>query len=102
MKSDLVTAISSAIIGFLIAFFVTNYFTGNIQDFSYTTIETTVESSLEDPNPEIFNYHALNPTVEVFIGSCAEYNEDGECIERYTEEDEDNSEEDSGQGQENF
>ncbi|MBO7132326.1 hypothetical protein J6V85_03690 [Candidatus Saccharibacteria bacterium] len=102
MKTDLATAIISAVVGFVVAFFVTNYFTGEIQDFTYTTITTTVEASLEEPNREVFNYNALNPTVEVFIGSCAEYNEVGECIERYSEEDEDNLNEDSETDQENF
>ena len=102
MKADLATAIVSAIIGFTIAFFATNYLTGEIKEFPYTTVITTVEASLEEPNQEVFNYNALNPTVEVFIGSCAEYNEDGECIERYSEEDEDNLNKDSETDQENF
>lgn len=86
MKTDLASAIVAAIIGFLVAFFVTNIFFGKIDDFTFKTVETTVNANLEDPNPEVFNYRALNPTVEVYVGSCAEYNANGECVEIVTEE----------------
>ncbi|MBQ3474325.1 hypothetical protein IJH24_02785 [Candidatus Saccharibacteria bacterium] len=104
MKTDLASAIGAAIVGLLIAFFVTNFFTGEIEDFSYKTVETTVNADLGSPNPEVFNYRALNPTVEVYVGSCAEYNENGECIEVYTDEDEEDEEtnEEAETDQENF
>ncbi len=93
MKTDLVTAIGAAIVGLLIAFFVTNFLTGEIEDFSYKTVETTVSTSLEEPNPEVFNYRALNPTVEVYVGSCIEYNSSGECVETLVDDEEDLNEE---------
>ena len=98
MKTDLASAIGAAIVGLLIAFFVTNFFTGEIEDFSYKTVETTVNADLGSPNPEVFNYRALNPTVEVYVGSCAEY------IEVYTDEDEEDEEtnEEAETDQENF
>ncbi|MBR2542988.1 hypothetical protein IKF03_00055 [Candidatus Saccharibacteria bacterium] len=86
MKTDLATAIIAAIAGFVIAFFVTNLLTGSIEDFSYKTVDADVSTTLEEPSPEVFNYRALNPTVEVYIGSCVEYNESGECVEVLTEE----------------
>lgn len=99
MKTDLVTAIGAAIVGLVIAFFVTNLITGEIEDFTYKTVETSVTTTLEDPDPEVFNYRALNPTVEVYVGTCTEYDANGECVEE--EEEEDESTEDNGTDQEN-
>ena len=81
MKTDLATSIIAAIAGVLIAYFVTNLFMGPIEDVSYKTIDSTVNTNLSDPDPEVFNYRALNPTVEVYVGECEEYNTYGECIE---------------------
>lgn len=99
MKNDLATAIAAAVIGFLIAFFVTNLLTGDIEDFTYKTVDSTVSTSLDEPNPEVFNYRALNPTVEVYIGSCVEYGENGECLEILTEEEEESENEESEETQ---
>ncbi len=103
MKNELASAIAAAIAGLLIAFFVTNLITGEIEDFTYKTIETSVDSELGEPNKEVFNYRSLNPTVEVYVGSCAEYNANGECVEVFEEEeiDEEDNEE-SETDQENF
>ena len=81
MKTDLFTSITAAIAGVLIAFFVTNLFIGPIEDVSYPTVDTQVNANLSTPDPEVFNYRALNPTVEVYVGECDEYNEFGECVE---------------------
>ena len=85
MKTDLFTSIGAAIAGVLIAYFVTNIFIGPIEDVTYKTIESNVNASLTDPDPEIFNYKALNPTVEVYVGECEEYNSFGECVEVSTQ-----------------
>lgn len=81
MKSDIFTASIAAIIGALIAFFVTNLFLGPIKSVTYETVSDSAGSDLVEPNPEIFNYHALNPTVEVYVGDCEKYDQNGECIE---------------------
>ena len=64
---------------------------------SFKTLENTVDSSLSEPNEEIFNFRAVNPTVEVYVGQCLEYNEKGECIDdnfqNSDEEDEESKEE---------
>lgn len=80
MKKDLFTSIAVAIIGVLIAFFVCNIFVGPIEDATVKEITTSVDTSLTEPNPEVFNYEALNPTVEVYVGDCAEYDANGECL----------------------
>lgn len=81
MKSDIFTASVAAIIGALIAFFVTNLFLGPIESVTYKTVNDSAGSDLVEPDPEIFNYNALDPTVEVYVGNCEEYNQNGECIE---------------------
>ena len=68
MKTDLVSSIGVAIAGVLIAYFVCNLFIGLIEDFTINSVTTKVDSTLSDPSPEVFNYKALNPTVEVYVG----------------------------------
>ncbi len=107
MKTDLATSIGAAIAGVVIAYFVCNLFLGPIEDFTYKTIDTDVTTDITEPNIEIFNYRALNPTVEVYVGECDEYDEYGNCIEQTTindvEEDalEDILQEDTSVDQEN-
>ncbi len=68
MKTDLATSIGVAIVGILVAYFVCNLFVGSIDDFTITSVSTKVNANLEEPSPEVFNYKALNPTVEVYVG----------------------------------
>lgn len=82
MKNELATAILAAVAGFVIAFFVTNLFFGEIEDFTLTTIEGTLSTDIVDPNVEVFNSNALNPTVEVYVGDdCQNVSESGECLD---------------------
>lgn len=84
-KTDLFTSIIAAIIGVLIAFFVTDLFIGPIEDVTYKKVSSGVNADIAEPDPEIFNYKALNPTVEVYVGECIEYNQYGECVEVSTD-----------------
>ena len=68
MKTELITAIGAAIAGVLIAFFITNIFIGEIEEVTIKTVDNTVNTELAEPDPEVFNYKALNPTVEVYVG----------------------------------
>ena len=81
MKSELFTAVIAAIAGVLVAYFVCNLLIGEIEPVSIKTVENDVSAELTDPNPEVFNYKALNPTVEIFIGDCTEYDASGVCID---------------------
>ena len=81
MKKDLVTSIGLAVICLTIAYFVSNMFIGPIEDKTVKTIDSSVDTTLVDPSPEVFNYKALNPTVEVYIGDCTEFDSNGICIE---------------------
>lgn len=82
MKTDLFTTIIIAIIGVAGAFAITNYLLPAMQDVSYKTVESSVHNGLADPDVDVFNYKAVNPTVEVYVGECNEYNEMGVCVEQ--------------------
>lgn len=81
MKTDLATSITIAIVGILVAYFGCNLLIGDIEDFSFKTIESSFSADLSEPDPEIFNYRALNPTVETYVGNCSSYNGQGECTD---------------------
>lgn len=81
MQKDLVTSIGTALVVAVIAFFVCNLFLGPIEDVSFKTIDSKVSTEIADPDPEVFNYNALNPTVEVYVGDCQQYNDYGECVD---------------------
>ena len=87
MKTDLASSIGVAIAGILIAYFVCNLFTGSIDDVTIKTVDSSFSTDIADPNPEVFNYRAINPTVEVYVGNddnCTEFDDDGQCIDGST------------------
>ncbi len=69
MKTDLTTAIVSAIIGVAVAYFLCNVLLPQIDEVSFKTLTSSPDYTLREPNVDIFNYRALNPTVEVYVGS---------------------------------
>lgn len=81
MKNDLITSIVLAIVGVVGAYFVCNLFAGEIQPYPIKVLDSSVSNELAEPDPEVFNYHALNPTVEVYVGNCQEYDANGECLD---------------------
>ncbi|MDO4979069.1 MAG: hypothetical protein Q4E47_02885 [Candidatus Saccharibacteria bacterium] len=70
-QSDIISIVIIAAVGTLAAFFGVNAIMGNPDELwaEYKTIKA-VTTSLKDPDPELFNQDAINPTVEVFIGVC--------------------------------
>lgn len=81
MKTDLATSIIAVVAGVIIAYFVTNIFTPSIDSVTFQVLDESVEASLKDPDNEIFNYRSVNPTVEVYVGKCTGYDENGKCID---------------------
>ena len=79
MKTDLVTSIGLAIVGVLISYFVCNLLIGPIEPVSFSTVDEDIGAELAEPDVNVFNYKALNPTVEVYVGNCENQNVDGEC-----------------------
>lgn len=81
MKNDLATSIVTAIIGILISYFVCNMFIGEMDGVSFKILNSNITSNVEEPDPEVFNSKALNPTVEVYVGDCKNYDFYGNCID---------------------
>ena len=81
MKTDLATAVIAAIAGVVAGFFVTNIVLPSLQDVSFKTIGSSVNATLIEPDIETFNFRAINPTVEVFVGECTKYDDSGKCID---------------------
>ena len=77
-QSDIISVVLIAIFGAGIAVWVCNALLGNPDDESvtYKTINK-ISSSLAEPDPDIFNVNAINPTVEVYVGSCVDVDQDG-------------------------
>ena len=87
MNNELATAIGAAILGVIAAFLITDkLILGEIDNVTIKTIDSKVNINLANPDPEIFNYKALNPTIEVYVGDCIEYNSVGECVETSSNE----------------
>ena len=80
MKNDLATTIFTAIVGVIIAYFVCNMILPEIPNFTYKALSSNFSYSVSEPNPEIFNFRAVNPTVEVYVGQCESYDINGNCI----------------------
>ena len=83
MKTDLATSITVAIVGVIISYFVCNLFVGPIEDVDVKTVDPSFSADIVEPNPEIFNYRAIDPTVEVYVGNsdnCLQFDDNGECI----------------------
>lgn len=81
MKTDLATSILAAVLGVAVAFVVVNALIPAIEPVSFQKLDTTDMSyDLTEPDVDVFNYRALNPTVEVYVGDCDEYDDFGNCI----------------------
>lgn len=111
MKFDLFSSIGVAIVGITIGFLVVNFLVPSLKDYSFKAIDTSANGKAADngfnyadydePNNEVFNYDALNPTVEVYIGQCDEYDANGACRTTTTiESDVDNNEDDNEENDE--
>lgn len=100
MKSDLFTSIAVFTVGTVIAFITCNMILPGIEDFEIKTINIDSDTSLAEPNAEVFNYRAINPTVEVYVGEgCESYDENGNCIDNGVLNTEENTEDDTGENE---
>ncbi len=76
MKTDLATTVITAIIGFIVAFFVCNFILPEIPAVSFKEIDSNITYELAEPDVNVFNFRAINPTVEVYVGSQEEEKEE--------------------------
>ncbi len=68
VKTDFWASVGVAIIGTIVAFLVCNLFLGEIEPVTFKTVGDDVSSDLATPDENVFNFNALNPTVEVYVG----------------------------------
>lgn len=78
-QSDIFTLILVAGIGVLASYFLCNMLLGDPDEakVEFKTVSSVISSSVANPDPEIFNIHAINPTVEVYVGQCEDIDQNG-------------------------
>lgn len=78
-RSDIFTLVLIAGVGTLVAFLACNAIMGdpNKASVSFTGLNRVIASDLAEPNPEMFNSYAINPTVEVYVGDCEDIDRNG-------------------------
>ena len=81
MKSDLVTSVGIGVIGLIVGYIVAGMFVSEPKSVSFKTIDSsTLSADLPKPDEGVFNYLALDPTVEVYVGSCTVTDAMGNCL----------------------
>lgn len=77
-QSDIFSIILIATIGTLAAFFIVNTLLGdpNEKSVSFKTIGE-ISKGVVTPDSEVFNNVAINPTIEVYVGSCEDVDQNG-------------------------
>ena len=77
-QSDIFSIIIIAVVGTVASYFAVNAILGNPNDA--TAVITTINEispNLEEPDSELFNPAAINPTVEVMIDGCKDLDHNG-------------------------
>ena len=77
-RSDIFTVTFVASVGVLLTFIVCSFLLGD-PDTRYLKHKTIgkITADLTSPDPEVFNVDAINPTVEVYVGSCEDVDRNG-------------------------
>lgn len=77
-RSDIFTVTFVASVGVLLTFIACSFLLGD-PDTRYLKHKTIgkITADLTSPDPEVFNVDAINPTVEVYVGSCEDVNRNG-------------------------
>lgn len=77
-QSDIFSIIIIATVGTIASYFIVGNILGN-PDMQYANIKTidAISPDLVDPDSELFNPAAINPTVEVFVGECQDIDGNG-------------------------
>ena len=103
-QNDILTVAVIAISGFVVSLILCNVLLGDPDEksVSFTTIEP-ISNEIAEPNPEVFNLKAINPTVEVYVGQCEDWDRNGtiddaewQACYNPKDDDADNSDNDSG------
>ena len=99
-NSDIAMIILIASISVVVSYFLGNAILGDpnerVENISYME---KIESGIQEPDIETFNAHALNPTVEVYVGNCGpleEWNESKHiCVPKDSLTDKDTDDDDA-------
>lgn len=77
-RSDIFTVTFVASVGVLLTFITCSFLLGD-PDTRYLKHKTIgkITADLTSPDPEVFNVDAINPTVEVYVGSCEDVDRNG-------------------------
>ena len=77
-RSDIFTVTFVASVGVLLTFIACSFLLGDL-DTRYLKHKTIgkITADLTSPDPEVFNVDAINPTVEVYVGSCEDVDRNG-------------------------
>ena len=67
-KFNLVSSAVALVLGAVAAFVIMNLFLKPPEDVTVKTIENVVTRTASEPDVDIFNFRAIDPTVEVYIG----------------------------------
>ena len=77
-SSDIFTIVFVAAVGAVMAIFAVNSLLGDLDKKSVSfEVPMTVTTELAEPDKEVYNLEAINPTVEVYVGNCKDDNQDG-------------------------
>lgn len=78
-QSDIFSIVVVASVGTLAAFFICQAIMGKPEEaiVHFTGLAHVIEKNLEEPDPEVFNATAINPTIEVFVGDCEDLDKNG-------------------------
>lgn len=72
-KTDIAAVILISVITTVIAYLIGNSILGDPSEESVKiTYMDPIEATISQPDAEVFNPTAVNPTVEVYVGNCAE------------------------------
>lgn len=106
-QNDILTVAVIAISGFLVSLLLCNTVLGDPEENTKTfeSIEP-VSSEVAEPSAEVFNLKAVNPTVEVYVGQCEDWDRNGTiddaewaaCHNTEGEENSNNENNESGSG----
>ena len=77
-RSDIFTVTFVVSVGVLLTFIACSFLLGD-PDTRYLKHKTIgkITADLTSPDPEVFNVDAINPTVEVYVGSCEDVDRNG-------------------------
>ena len=91
-NTDVALVILIAAVSVAISYFLGNAILGDPND-RVTTVDymETISDTVEEPDVESFNPYTLNPTVEVYVGDCTEFDSYGVCQDESSNSSENNN-----------